>query len=180
MKHCGTKIINTERLLLRPFLYDDCNDMLKNWASNSTVQAAYGEPIYTSEEEVIELLEKWINQYNDLEFYRWAIIEKERNENIGQIAFCKVYSNCNTAEIEYCIGENFWGKGYAGEALSAIIEFTFSNTGFTKLEAFHRINNIKSGRVLQKSSMQITDTVQRFIVRNQLPEGEVCYAIIKN
>ena len=73
-----------------------------------------------------------------MDFYRWAIIEKKSMENIGQIAFCRVYSECNTAEIEYCIGENFWGNGYANEALAAVIDFTFKNTGFHKLEAYHR------------------------------------------
>ena len=96
---------------------------------------------------------------------------------IGQIAFCRVYPDCNTAEIEYCIGKKFWGKGYAGEALQAVIDFTFSNTDFTKLEAYHRIENTKSGRVLEKSAMEITDNVERFRRENQLPHGEVCYCI---
>ena len=112
MKHCGTKRIETPRLLLRQFTDDDCGDMLKNWISNPNVQFEYGEPVYTTISEVEKLLDKWKKGYSDIDFYRWAIIEKERMENIGQIAFCRVYSNCKTAEIEYCIGEKFWGKGY--------------------------------------------------------------------
>lgn len=53
----------------------------------------------------------------------------------------------------------------------------FSNTDFHKLEAYHRIENIKSARVLQKSSMHITDAVQRFVREGTLPKGEVCYCI---
>lgn len=102
---------------------------------------------------------------------------KIQQKNIGQIAFCKVYSDCYTAEIEYCIGQHFWGNGYAGEALNALIEYTFKNTDFTKLEAYHRTENIKSGKVLEKSAMHITDTVERFIRENTLPYGEVCYCI---
>lgn len=114
-----------------------------------------------------------------MDFYRWAIIEKKSMENIGQIAFCRVYSECNTAEIEDCIDENFLGNGYANEALAAVIDFTFKNTGFHKLEAYHREENIKSARVLEKSSMRVTDIVERFIRENRSPLGEVCYCIRK-
>ncbi|MDD6492410.1 MAG: GNAT family N-acetyltransferase [Firmicutes bacterium] len=179
MKHSGTQTIETPRLLLRRFVHEDCSDMMKNWIANPKVQFEYGEPIYTTHLQIDDLLSEWCNNYKKSDFYRWAIIEKEHNENIGQIAFCKVYSDCQTAEIEYCIGEAFWGMGYAVEALSAVINFAFNHTDFCKLEAYHRVENSKSGRVLEKSAMHITDNVQRFIRENTLPEGKVCYCITK-
>ncbi len=177
MKHCGTQQIQTPRLLLRAFTDEDCNTMIKNWIANPNVQFEYGEPIYTTPEKVKTLLDEWKKGYLRDDFYRWAIIEKKSSENIGQIAFCRVYSDCNTAEIEYCIGENFWGNGYASEALAAVIDFTFKNTDFHKLEAYHREANTKSGRVLEKSPMRATDTVERFVRENRSPKGEVCYCI---
>lgn len=177
MKHCGTQPIEKPRLLLRAFTGEDDNDMLKHWIANPNVQFEYGEPIYTTTQEVKALLDEWRKGYLRNDFYRWAIIEKKSSENIGQIAFCRVYSDCNTAEIEYCIGENFWGNGYANEALDAVIGFIFKNTDFHKLEAYHRVENIKSGRVLENSSMRVADTVERFVRENKTPEGEVCYCI---
>jgi len=41
--------------------------------------------------------------YNNNEFYRWAIILKRTNENIGQIAFYLVDSKNQRADVEYCI-----------------------------------------------------------------------------
>ena len=136
MKHSGTQAIETPRLLLRRFVHEDCSDMMKNWIANPKVQFEYGEPIYTTHLQIDDLLSEWCNNYKKSDFYRWAIIEKEHNENIGQIAFCK-------------------------------------------LEAYHRVENSKSGRVLEKSAMHITDNVQRFIRENTLPEGKVCYCITK-
>lgn len=37
----------------------------------------------------------------------------------------------------------------------------FEGTDFQKLEAYHRAENTKSGRVLEKSPMHATDTVER-------------------
>ncbi|PWL73167.1 MAG: N-acetyltransferase [Clostridiales bacterium] len=179
MRHSGTQMITTTRLLLRPFEQNDCGDMLAGWIGNPEVQAEYGEPVYTTPEQVKQLLTHWIARYTRPDFYRWAIIERQSGKNIGQIAFCKVYEDCRTAEIEYCIGENFWGNGYAGEALEAVIDFTFAHTGFLRLEAFHRSENIKSGRVLEKSRMERSETVERFRRAGQSPSGEVCYAITR-
>ena len=141
MKHCGTQTIETSRLVLRAFTNEDSDDMFKNWAANPNVQFEYGEPVYATISEVKELLHQWINRYSDPAFYRWAIIEKKSSENIGQIAFCRVYSDCRAAEIEYCVGEPFWGNGYANEALSAVINYIFNNSEFYRLEAYHRIEN---------------------------------------
>lgn len=107
-------------------------------------------------------------------------MEKETDACIGQIAFCRVYSQQKTAEMEYCISRSRWGLGYANEALAAVIAFAFSHTGFEKLEAYHREENEKSGRVLEKSSMRRTDTVQRFRIAGVQPRGEVCYCIEKS
>lgn len=179
MEHNGTKTFETERLICRQFVVNDNKDMLKNWIANPHIQFEYGEPIYTTVLQVKELLTQYIENYQKPDFYRWAIIEKKSNENIGQIAFCKVYSDCQCAEIEYCIGELFWGNGYASEALEGLIDFIFSNTDFIKLEAYHRSENIKSGKVLRKSILHMTDTVERFIRENKSPSGEVCYCITK-
>jgi len=177
MHHCGTRTIDTPRLLLRRFEAGDLRDMLENWASDPAVQTEYGEPVYSTMQEAEGLLNKYISGYASDSFYRWAVIEKESGRNIGQIAFCRVYEELRTAEIEYCIGTAFQGRGYAGEALSAVIDHIFASTDFQRLEAYHRAENTRSGRVLEKSAMHITDNIERFRQQGILPEGEVCYCI---
>lgn len=179
MKHTGTCPFETYRLILRPFVSLDAEGMLKNWAADPNIQNEYGEPVYSDIQQVRGLLKKYMDGYSDSSQYRWAIIDRASGENIGQIAFCKVWDDCNTAEIEYCIGSAYQGHGLAGEALSAVIRYAFSFTEFTRLEAYHRSENTRSGRVLEKSEMYITDTVQRFIREGIAPEGEICYCIEK-
>jgi len=177
MNHAGTRQIVTKRLILRRFAESDVQDMLRNWVADPAVQHEYGEPCYPDAEAAGALLQKWIAAYDNPAFYRWAIIEAESGQNIGQIAFCRVYEDIRTAEIEYCIGRAFWGRGFAGEALQAVIAYTFAQTDFEKLEAYHRAENKKSGRVLEKSAMYRTDSVERFRRAGEQPEGEICYCI---
>ncbi len=37
MKHCGTKRLETERLILRRFTAEDAEPMFRNWASDDEV-----------------------------------------------------------------------------------------------------------------------------------------------
>lgn len=60
LNHQGTEIIETERLLLRKFKYSDTENMLKYWISDPAVQHMYSEPVYSTKDEVKELLEKYI------------------------------------------------------------------------------------------------------------------------
>lgn len=177
MKHCGTQTISTPRLTLRRFAQNDLEDMLTNWAGDKAVQSEYGEPAYPTAKEAQLLLDKYMNGYSSDSYYRWAVIENESGKNIGQIAFCRVYEDIRTAEIEYCIGRAFQGHAYAGEALSAVIKEILEKTDFKCLEAYHRAENVKSGRVLEKSEMHITDNVERFRKEGLEPVGEVCYCI---
>jgi ribosomal-protein-alanine N-acetyltransferase len=178
-KHVGTQTIETERLVLRKFKDGDVDDVYNNWASNPKIQLEYGEPVYSTKEQAKGLLDHWIFNYKNDSFYRWAIILKNSDKNIGQIAFCRVYEEVATAEIEYCIGENYWGNRYALEALNALIDYIFLNSDFEKLEAFYRKANPKSGKVLEKTVMKIVPTVRRFELLGEIPDGEICYAITK-
>ena len=40
----GTNTIETERLILRRFEYEDSTSMLRNWVADDEVQWGYGEP----------------------------------------------------------------------------------------------------------------------------------------
>ena len=177
MKHCGTRKVETERLILRQFAMNDAADLLELWIADPNVQSEYGEPIYETMDVVEQLLQKWITGYESPSFYRWAMVEKKSGRCIGQIAFCRVYEDCRAAEIEYCVSAQYWGRGYAGEALQAVINHTFTHTDFAWLEAYHREENEKSGRVLEKSAMHRTETVERFRRAGEEPLGEVCYRV---
>lgn len=177
----GTQTIETERLILRQFRLEDAEGVFKNWINDKEVQSNYGEPVYQSIELVKKLLKKWISSYSNTEFYRWAMVLKENDENIGQIAFCNINLDHHCADIEYCISKFYQSKGYATEALSHVIKFTFENTGLNRLQAFHRGQNAASGRVLQKAQMNYEGTFKQSVFYKDMNkyDDKIYYAIIK-
>ena len=125
LTHVGTNTIETKRLILRRFEYSDNESMRKNWIADEKIQSLYSEPVYSTAEDVKDLLDKYIGSYEREDYYRWAIIEKASGECIGQIAYFLVDSKNHFAEIEYCIGANFQCRGCATEAAKAVIAYGF-------------------------------------------------------
>jgi RimJ/RimL family protein N-acetyltransferase len=54
------------------------------------------------------------------------------------------------AELGYWLGKPFWGKGYATEAVAALIRYAFEIDDFDYLTAGHFDDNSVSARVLAK------------------------------
>ena len=59
-------------------------------------------------------------------------------------------------ELGYWLGVPFWGKGYATEAVRAMIDYAFGELDHTALQAGARVTNPASRRILEKCGFQWT------------------------
>lgn len=72
------------------------------------------------------------------------------------IGACGVDVREDGPEIGYWIGVDHWGKGYATEAVRALVEHAFVKLGHQALVAGARVSNPASRRVLEKCGFQWT------------------------
>lgn len=155
LNHKGTQIIETPRLILRPFTMDDAPAMFRNWACDDEVTKHLTWPTYTSAEVSRRVLSDWTRHYPEPDFYNWAIVLKENGpEPIGSIAVVGIDQKVRSAHIGYCMSRSHWRRGIMPEALTAVIAFLFDRVGFNRIEADHDPNNPASGRVMEKSGMR--------------------------
>jgi len=180
LRHCGTKDIETSRLYLRPFKYNDDNDMLKYWISDPQIQSRLSEPIYSTKEEVKELLTKYISSYEKDDYYRWVIVEKESFACIGQIAIFLVNTINHWGEIEYCIGSEFQKKGFATEATKAIIDFGFNHVCFHKIQVCHKENNAASKGLIQKCGFTYEGTLRDYFYMDGKYVSRCFYSMLRS
>jgi RimJ/RimL family protein N-acetyltransferase len=69
---------------------------------------------------------------------------------------CGLMLQEETPELGYWLGVPYWGKGYATEALHALIDYAFTDLGHAALQAGARVTNPASRRVLEKCGFQWT------------------------
>jgi RimJ/RimL family protein N-acetyltransferase len=72
------------------------------------------------------------------------------------IGACGVTAQEQTPELGYWLGVSHWGKGYATEALHAVIDYAFTDLAHEALQAGTRVTNPASRRVLEKCGFQWT------------------------
>lgn len=180
LTHNGTKTIETERLILRRFEYTDDTAMLKYWIADEKIQSLYSEPVYSTKEEVKGLLDIYIGSYEKPDYYRWAIIEKDCGECIGQIAYFLVDNKNHFAEIEYCIGSQFQCRGYATEAAKAVIAFGFDEINLHKVQICTKTINHPSKRVIEKCGLTYEGTLRDYFFMNGEYVGRHYFSILRS
>lgn len=152
MKTPTTKTLESDRLILRRFKIDDAKGMYNNWASDSQCNKYLSWNLHKSIEETKSLISLWINEY-DNGSCNWVVELKDSGEIIGNISVITILKKQSTAELGYCYGSKYWGKGYATEALRTVIEYLLGECDFYLVEARHISGNPASGRVMEKAGM---------------------------
>ena len=88
--------------------------------------------------------------------------------------------NRQSAEIGYFIGEPFWNKGIATQAVNLITEFGFKELKIIRIHTGIFDYNKSSQRVLEKCGFTKEGVFQKAISKSGKIYDEIRYAKIKN
>jgi ribosomal-protein-alanine N-acetyltransferase len=102
-----------------------------------------------------------------------------RNELAGVIGLVKqsdVYKH--SAEIGYWLGEQFWGKGIATEAVKLIVEYGFLELKLVRIFTGVFDYNTASQKVLRKAGFILEGIFDKSVIKNGTIYDEYRYAKI--
>jgi len=160
MKHLGTKTLESDRLLLRRFTIDDAHAMYDNWASDPEVTKYLTWPCHPDVEGSKLILDEWLPQYENDNYYMWAIVLKEYGMPIGSIGAARFDDRVESVHVGYCIGRKWWRQGIVTEALGMLIRFFFDEVQVNRIDSRHDPNNPNSGKVMEKCGMVYEGTMR--------------------
>ena len=148
LKKSGINIIETERLILRPWQEDDAEALYK-YASDPDIGPPAGWPPHTSVENSRDIIR---TVFAAPETY--AVCLKD-GIPIGSIGLKLKGSTDMTdrddeCELGYWIGKPFWGQGLIPEASRALLQYAFDNLGMREVWCGYYEGNEKSKRVQEK------------------------------
>lgn len=180
MNHIGTRTIETERLILRPFVMADATAMYENWARDPEVTKYVTWPAHSSVEITRMVLADWTASYASPDSYKWAIVLKSDGKLIGNISVVHLREHVEACEIGYCMGKPWWGMGVMTEALKAVVDHLFEHVGMNRICARHDPRNIGSGRVMQKAGMTYEGTMRQVDRNNTGICDAAYYSILRS
>lgn len=146
------KIIETNRLVLRPFKQSDLEDFFE-YASVDGVGEMAGWHHHENKQKSQEILNLFIDE--DKVF---AICLKSSGKVIGSLGVEKYgleeklteFNGYLGREIGYVLSKDYWGNGLMPEAVSAVINYLFNEIGLDFLICGYYFFNGQSKRVQEK------------------------------
>ena len=148
----ATKLIETERLILRKINKDDYPLVYQNWTSDQKVARYVSWDQHNSMDDTKAYIEYKANRYEGHEYcFDWIVVLKETNEPIGEISSVKTSKKHSLIALGYCYGSKYWNKGYATEVLQIIIKYLREPAKVEKITACHLSINPASGKVMKKA-----------------------------
>lgn len=154
MEHLGTRTLVTNRLILREFDVNDSQQIFTNWGSDELTARYVSWKAHANEDETKAILEAWLNDYDILDTYNWAVELKDTREIIGRIMVTRKKDKFQTCRIGYNYGSKYWGNGYATEVLKEVCRYLLEEVGYRLVEARYISGNPASGRVMEKAGMK--------------------------
>lgn len=162
--------IETERLVLRRFAPDDAEALQEIFGDALVMENV--EPPYD-----LEKTKKFLNSFCIEHGGALACCLRESGRLIGYILFNEYEKD--VYEAGWIFNKNFWRRGYAFEALSALLAHAFSVLGAHKVFA-EAIDGVKSVGLMKKLGLRHEGT-QRSQTRNNA--GQWCdlyfYGLLK-
>lgn len=108
----------------------------------------------------------------------WAITAREDGRLLGAISIRLVAAH-HRGEIGYWIARGEWGRGFATDAVRAVIAWAFDALGLYRIDAHHFVENPASGSVMRKAGMRSEGRRRGAVFRAGVPRDLEEYAILR-
>jgi len=168
----------TARLRLRPPRDDDATSIFQRYASVAEVVRYVAWPRHTSTEDTRQFL-----RLSHAEWERWPagpllIEDRTTGELIGSTGMS--FETAFRASTGYVLVQDRWGRGYASEALGAVVEFA-RRLSVARLYALCHTAHERSRRVLERNSFLLEGVLRKHAVFPNLgtsePQDVGCYSL---
>lgn len=177
--------LETKRLYLNTFSKEYLKVLLDNgskyyhWMGDEQVNKYNSHGLFPQSKKELETY--FGRCENDKTLLSFAMLDKQRKVHIGQCSLQRIDFINRSAEFAIVIGaENYWGQGYATEAINKLFEHGFLKLGLNRIWSGTSILNIGMIKCFDKLGMK-----QEGIYRQgQFLEGQfhnvVAFAILRN
>ena len=162
-------ILQTKRLILRPWSENDAEELYK-YASDPEVGPPAGWPPHTSVENSLEIIRTVLSAPET-----YAVCLKENGKPIGSVGLHRndLAERDDEYELGYWIGKPFWGQGLIPEASRELLRYAFEDLGMNRIWCGYYDGNEKSRRVQEKLGFVFNHTTEGLEVKllNEIRTG---------
>ena len=171
--------LETSRLVLRRPRSGDADAIFRRYAADPEVTRYVGWPAHTTVEDTRSFLAFSESQWEKEPAGAYLAWSRESGDLLGSTGL--LFETPRRAMTGYVFAKDAWGRGYATEALAAMVGVA-RTAGVLRLFALCHADHRASARVLEKCGFSLEGTLRRYAEFPNLRPGEpqdvLCYATI--
>lgn len=169
--------LSTDRLELRPLVAGDAPALLEIFSDPAVTR--YGSsPPWKDLQVANDAIARDIRSAAEGVCFRLGLFRREDGALIGTCTLFSIDAQCRRAEIGYALAASEWGKGYASEAVTALLAYGFDEMKLNRIEADIDPLNVASARALERQGfVKEGHLKERWIVDGQVSDS-VIYGLL--
>ncbi|MEX6780044.1 GNAT family N-acetyltransferase [Limnospira fusiformis] len=169
--------IQSERLYYKELTEDDVTENYVSWLNHPNINR------YLELRHQVHTLESCrdfvVRMATSETDYLFGIFLNTEKKHIGNIKIGFINQDHKTAQLGLLIGDtNFWGQGFASEAIQTMTKWCFDSLGLQKLEAGCYEDNMGSLRAFLKSGYQVEGFLRSHVLLKGRRTGNFCLGVL--
>lgn len=173
-------VLESDRLLLRPFTFEDIRNEYVSIIRDSDVQKYLGGSIVILKND--KYISCWLRNINgrllrSRTVFTWCIENKKEHKVIGRIDLGG-FTKKSMASVAYHFSKDYWNKGFATEAVKEVTRFGINDLLLHRIEATVLPENIGSIRVLSKNGYVKEGLLKKYYYGNEFHDT-IMMAVVK-
>jgi len=159
-------ILETKRLKLIEITHQHV-DPIYEILSLENVTKFYGTNRFTLQAEASKLIDMFHKNFLEKRGIRWGIKLKENQRIIGTVGLNALHLKNKRAEIGYELHPSFWRMGYAAEAITEVLKYSFQQMDLYRIGAVVYPENEASIALLTKLGFSNEGLLRGYIHQNE-------------
>lgn len=168
-------VIETERLVLRPFTDQDAPQVHRLLGSPDIARTTLNLPYPYPDGAAGAWIATHAEQVEQGEGVNWAITHKEDDAIMGTISLGFAMKHAR-GSLGYWLGVPFWNHGYMSEAALAVTNYAIDNLSLHRVEAMCFPRNDASRRVMEKAGLSFEGVLTGYFRKAGIFEDVALYA----
>lgn len=153
------KVLETDRLILRRLSPEDAGFILRLLNEPSWLRFIGDKGVRTVEDARNYILNGPVEMYSRLGFGLYLVELKGEGLPVGICGLIK-RDSLEDVDIGFAFLPKYWGRGYAHEAASAVMEYGGSVLGLNRIVAVTSVDNDSSAKLLEKLGLRFEGMVR--------------------
>lgn len=163
--------IRVDRVRLRWLTHDDVDNLFEVFG-DSEVMKYWSSPPFDRRCQAVDLVDEIHRFFERKVLFQWGIERLEDQRVIGTCTLAEPSVQNRRAELGFALGREFWGRGYAREAVEALVEFAFETLRLHRLEADVDPRNAASITLVERIGFTREGTLrERWLVGGEVQDS---------